>query len=489
MCVVLQFYTMTRTFLVLLGLRETCNMAESNARILVVDDEEPIRRGLARIISGLGHHVELAITAEEAIDKATVSPPDLVITDLQLPGRSGLELIADLNEQGIDATLVVLTAHGSIDSAIEATRRGVYDYLVKPVEPQRLSTVIMKGLERSAMRQEVQILRREMIRSGRYQRLVGKSPRMLELYRMIDQIAPTSASVLITGESGTGKEVVARTIHNLSPRAGARFIALNCAAIPETLLESEIFGHEKGSFTGATASRTGSFEIADKGTLFLDEIAEMPASLQSKLLRVLEERKVRRVGGTREIPIDVRVVAATNASVEERLKSGQFREDLYFRLNVFTLALPSLRDHLDDIPLLAQSFLEEYAQENQKTVVGFSEEALDVMRRFDWPGNVRELRNAVQRAVILCKGEEIQAGDLPPAVRPTIRRERGNPATLNVAIGTPLDEVERAVILETLQSCGGNKTRAASMLGISTKTLHLKLKVYRRPVEVEQEQG
>ncbi len=454
-------------------------MRSRGAKILIVDDEEPIRKGLARIISGLGHDVEVALSAEEALEKAASSHPDLVIADLQLPGRSGLDLIGDLNERGIDSTVVVLTAHGTIDSAIEATRRGVYDYIIKPIEIERLTTVIMKGLERAAMRQEVQLLRREMVRSGRFQQLVGKSPRMLELYRMIEQVAPTNASVLITGESGTGKEVVARTIHSLSPRASARFIALNCAAIPENLLESEILGHEKGSFTGATSSRIGSFEIADKGTLFLDEIAEMPVALQSKLLRVLEDRKVRRVGGTREVPVDVRVVAATNACVEDRLKSGQLREDLYFRLNVFTLRLPALREHPEDIPLLAQTFLHEYAQENNKAIVGFSDEALEIMRLFDWPGNVRELRNAVQRAVIVAKGEEIHAGDLPPAVRPIVRRDRSDSSALSIPVGTPLEEVERAMILETLNACGGNKTRAATMLGISTKTLHLKLKAYR----------
>jgi DNA-binding NtrC family response regulator len=450
----------------------------SGYRILVVDDEEPIRKGLARVITGLGHEVEVAESAEEALEKATSFTPDLVITDLQLPGRSGLDLIADLKDHGIESTPVVLTAHASIDSAVEATRRGVYDYLVKPIEPDRLATVILKGLERAAMRQEVLLLRREMIRNGRFQQLVGKAPRMLELYRLIDQIAPTQASVLITGESGTGKEIVARSIHNLSPRASSRFIALNCAAIPETLLESELFGHEKGAFTGATATRAGSFELADHGTLFLDEIAEMPAPLQSKLLRVLEERKVRRLGSTREIPIDVRLLAATNAVVEERLRTGQLREDLYFRLNVFTLTLPPLRDRIEDLPLLAASFLEEYAQENHKPIVGFDPEAIDLLRRYDWPGNVRELRNAIQRAVILCKGDEIRVQDLPPAVQPKVRRAAGQTATLSIAIGSRLEDIEKMVITETVRDCGGNKTRAAAVLGISPKTLHTKLKLY-----------
>ncbi len=447
-------------------------------RILVVDDEEPIRKGLARLITGMGFSVDLAADADEALAKVLASPPDLIITDLQLPGRSGLDFISDLQERSIEATLIVLTAHGTIDSAVEATRRGVYDYLTKPVESERLETVILKGLERAAMRQEVALLRREMVRSGRYQQLLGRSPAMLQLYRMIDQIAPSTAPVLITGESGTGKEVVARTIHTLSPRAAGRFVAINCAAIPETLLESEILGHEKGSFTSATSSRAGVFELAHEGTLFLDEIAEMPVSLQSKLLRVLEDHKVRRIGGSREIPVDVRVLSATNAKIADRLAAGAVREDLYFRLNVFTLNLPPLRERMEDVPLMAEAFLQEYAQENGKAVVGYSKEAMDLMLRYYWPGNVRELRNAVQRAVILCRGEEIQVGDLPPAVRPTIRTDPRKEGFLMVAVGTPLDEVEKAVILETLAACGDNKTRAAAVLGISAKTLHSKLKRY-----------
>ncbi len=467
-------------------------------RILVVDDEEPIRKGLARMITGLGHSVELAADAEEGLERALASPPDLIITDLQLPRRTGLEMVAELQEHGVESTFVVLTAHGSIDSAVEATRRGVYDYLTKPVDPERLEMVIMKGLERAVMRQEVIHLRREMVRSGRFQKLVGQTPPMLQLYRLIEQIAPSAAPVLITGESGTGKEVVARAIHNLSPRAGARFVAISCASIPESLLEDEILGHEKGAFTSASSPRAGVFELAHQGTIFLDEIAEMPVGLQSKLLRVLEDQRVRRIGGERETPIDARVLAATNARIEDRLADGTFREDLFFRLNVFNLQLPPLRDRLADLPLLAQSFLEEYAAENGKSVVGISSEAMEEMRNHAWPGNVRELRNVVQRAVILCPGAEIRPVDLPPAVRagsggrvgqyrpgdpfPAARPAFGGAAredgSIHLAVGTSLEEVERVVILRTLQACGDNKTRAASMLGISAKTLHSKLNRY-----------
>jgi len=453
---------------------------ERPRRILVVDDEELIRKGLSRIAKSLGHEVDVAADAEEALLLALSSPPDLVLTDLNMPGRSGLELVTDLRERGIEATFVVLTAFGSIDSAIDATRRGVYDYLMKPIDPERIQTVILKGLEHSRMQQEVQHLRREMRKSGRYQKLVGGTVAMQELYRMIDQLAPSNASVLITGESGTGKEVVARTIHDLSPRQPGHFVAINCAAIPENLLESEIFGHEKGAFTGATASRAGCFEHAHEGTLFLDEIGEMPASLQSKLLRVLEDGRIRRVGSAREIPVDTRVLAATNVDVEERLASGKLREDLYFRLNVFTLQLPPLRERTEDIPALASHFMQTFATENNKTLLGLSGNALELMLHYDWPGNVRELRNVMQRAVILCNEDEIQTHHLPPAVRPTVRRSQKSKEMLTVSFGTPLDTVEKEVILGTLDSCNGNKTRAASVLGITTKTLYSKLKRYGR---------
>ena len=469
-------------------------------RILVVDDEEGIRKGLARIITRLGHQVELAADAEEALARVQEAPPDLIVTDLQLPGRTGLELIAELQDRGCESTCVVLTAHGTIESAVEATRRGVYDYLTKPVDPERLETVLLKGLERAAMRQEVLLLRREMVRFGRLHKLVGKSPAMLELYRMIEQIAPSTAPVLITGESGTGKELVARAIHNLSSRATARFVPLSCAAVPETMLEDELFGHKKGAFTSASSARSGVFELADRGTILLDEIGEMPVGLQSKLLRVLEERRVRRIGGEDETPVDVRVLAATNADLAARMTEGTFREDLFFRLNVLALHLAPLRERREDIPLLAQTFLEEFSATDHKPVAGFTEEALQELVRHSWPGNVRELRNVIQRAVILSRESEIQPADLPPSVRqssgarpgqyrpgdpfPAVRSvpaAPGSPAGppgISVPIGLPLDDVERLVILRTLQACGDNKTRAASMLGISAKTLHVKLNRY-----------
>jgi len=448
-------------------------------RILVVDDHRAIREGLRLTLAEFGHgEIEEAPDAESAIQSILADPPDLTIVDLNLPGKSGLDLVAELQANGIQTTVVVLTGHGSIDSAVEATRRGVFDYLEKPVSPERLKAVVERGLEHTNMRREILRLRREMARSGRLDELVGRSPAMLQIYRLVDQVAPTNASVMITGESGTGKEVVARAIHRLSPRAARPLVAINCAAIPRELLESELFGHERGSFTGATAARTGCFEQAHGGSLLLDEIGDMPADLQSKLLRALENRSFRRVGGEREIQVDVRIIAATNANLDALVEERSLREDLFFRLNVFPIQVPSLRERQEDIPVLADHFLQLHLRENPSRVVGFSDAALRRMMVYSWPGNVRELRNVVQRAAILCPQEEIQPEHLPAGLRsgePSVR-----PAGRGVFVpsGTGLDEAERAIILDTLRVCGGNKPRAAEVLGISLKTLYTRLNRY-----------
>jgi DNA-binding NtrC family response regulator len=453
---------------------------EPDRKILVVDDHKTIRDGLRAWLGEFGYpNVEDAPDAETALEKVLIYPPDLIIVDLNLPGRSGLDLVGDLLQLGIETTIIVLTAHGSIDSAVLATRRGVFEYLSKPVPPERLKSAVDRGMERTALRREVRDLRREMMRAGRLPDLVGRTPVMLEIYRLIEHVAPTSASVMITGESGTGKEVIARALHRLSPRATRTLVAVNCAAIPSALLESELFGHERGSFTGATASRTGRFEEASGSTLFLDEIGEMPIELQSKLLRALEDRKVRRVGGDREIPIDVRIVSATNAPVEQLLQDGRLREDLYFRLNVFMIAIPPLRERPEDVGVLAEHFLQTHLKENPAArVVGFTDEAQRLMKAYSWPGNVRELRNAVQRAAILCGEGEILAEHLPSPVRggdPVVRRTvRG----VFIAPGTSMDEAEKAIIIETLRHCGGNKSRASEVLGISLKTLYTRLNLY-----------
>ncbi len=460
---------------------QNASFVEAPGRILVVDDDESIREGLSRVLAGEGYEVETAGDAETALRCLGALTPEVIITDLNLPGKDGLALISEIRELGIETTLIVLTGYGSIDTAIEATRQGVYDYLEKPVDRSRLVTSVRKGLERATLRREVLHLRREMVRSGRLQELVGGSAPMLEVYRLIEQVAPTNASVLVVGESGTGKELAARTIHAMSPRASSRLVAINCAAIPETLLESEIFGHEKGAFTGATSSRAGCFELAHEGTLLLDEIGEMPIDLQSKLLRVLEDGIVRRVGGSTELEVDVRVLAATNVPVERLVESGKLREDLYYRLNVFTLALPPLRDRREDVPLLAQHFLTKFVEENGGIVLGFADEAMSLLMAHDWPGNGRELRNVVERAVILCPEGEIGPHHLPKSVRGSRRVAESlaaTPGAVTIPVGSSIHDAERSLILETLEACGGNRTRTARILGITAKTLYSKLRRY-----------
>lgn len=452
---------------------------EHRHSILVVDDDESLCRGYQSTLTGFGHAVDTAPDAESALQQAIASLPDLIIMDLDLPGRSGLELVGDLQESGVEATMVVLTGTGSIPSAVEAMRRGVFHYLEKPIEMSLLRVVVEKGLERTALRREILELRREAMKTGRLQELVGRSPCMLELYRLIDQVAPSSAAVLITGESGTGKDLVARTLHRLSPRAARPFVAINCAAIPVTLLESEILGHERGAFTGATLARAGCFEQANGGTLFLDEIGEMPADLQSKLHRVLEDGKVRRVGGNREVTVDVRVVAATNADIGQMLEKGKLRPDLYYRLNVFPLHVPPLRERAEDIPILAEHFLERFRGESRAPIAGFSEAALALLGGQTWPGNVRELRNAIHRAVILCSGGEIQPENLPFGLRQRIAvapAEDGQ--TVIIPVGASAEEGERALILATLRAFDGDKPTAARILDLSLSTLYARLRGY-----------
>jgi DNA-binding NtrC family response regulator len=453
-------------------------MTKHRQRVLIVDDQEDLLRGVSRIVENLGHEVDTAPTAEEAYEMALSGSPDLVITDLNLPGQSGMDLLRRLSEAGVDTTTIVLTGYGTIDSAIEATRRGVYDYLLKPVRPKELEAVIRKALERASLREEVRSLRREMVRSGKFQQLTGRSSAMLKVFRLIEQVSPAEAPVLITGESGTGKELVARAIHAMSSRAKERLVAVNCAAIPDDLLESEMFGHEKGAFTGAVQARKGCFELAHEGTLFLDEIGDMPPRLQSKLLRVLESGTFQRVGGEREMHVDVRIVTATNAPLEQLIESGSFRKDLYFRLNVFHIALPPLRDRRDDIPLLVEQFIQQIAENEEADPAVFADETLELLRSHDWPGNVRELRNVVHRATIVSGGKEVRPTHLPPQIRPQISVDGGSDNALTIPIGVSIADVEKEMILRTLEAYDGNKTRTAATLGISTKTLYTKLQRY-----------
>jgi DNA-binding NtrC family response regulator len=444
----------------------------SGERVLIVEDEPSTRLGLTELVSTWGFTTESAADGEEALQRITAFRPSIVISDLVMPRMGGLELLRALKEEGTAITTVILTAQGTVETAVEAIKEGAYDYLTKPVDPQRLKILLDKIVERQDTLREVKVLRKQLREHGSFGKMIGNSPQMRKVYQTIEQAAPTQANVLIWGESGTGKELVAQTIHQLSPRGQMPFVPINCAAIPETLLESEIFGHEKGAFTGASDRREGCFELADRGTLFLDEIAEMTPATQVKLLRVLQERKFRRLGGRQEQTVDVRVIAATNVNPADAVKNGKLREDLYYRLNVFAIELPTLRQRKDDLSLLIQAFLGEFNDRNNKSVSAVDASAMRMLEQYNWPGNVREVRNVVERAVILSNGEFIEPKHLPPlvtdspdVVKPVIALEPG----------TTVEEAERRLILMTLEHTRDNKTRAAEILGISLKTLHNKL--------------
>ena len=441
-------------------------------RVLIVEDDPATRSGLAELVQAWGFQTDEAPDGEEAMRKVTTFRPAIVVSDLVMPRMGGLDLLRALHDQLSDITFILLTAQGTVESAVGAIKDGAYDYLSKPVDPQRLRILLQKAVERQTTLREVRQLRRQLREQGSFGRIIGNSPAIRTVYRVIEQAAPTSASVLISGESGTGKELIAQTIHELSPRATFPFVAINCAAIPETLLESEIFGHEKGAFTGAHDRRTGVFELAHRGTLFLDEIAEMMPATQVKLLRVLQERTFRRLGGRQEQSVDVRVIAATNVDPGQAVGSGKLREDLYYRLNVFAMELPPLRERREDIPLLVQTFLNEFNKHNGKAIRGVDQEAMYVLERYQWPGNIRELRNVIERATILADGEFIELKHLPPTL---VAKGEETLPTLTIAPGTTVDEAERRLILMTLEHTRNNKTRAAEVLGISLKTLHNKL--------------
>ncbi len=444
-------------------------------RVLIADDQEASRKGLAALIATWGYEVEDAGDGDEALAKAIEHNPAVVITDLVMPKRDGLGLLKALQAELPFTMVIIVTAHGTIETAVGATKEGAYDYLTKPVDVARLRLLVEKAIEKGEALREVNVLRRRVKAVWGHGRLVGTSKAMQAVFRQIDLAAPTSAPVLIAGESGTGKELAARTLHELSPRSQGPFVAVNCAAIPETLLESEIFGHEKGAFTGALDRRIGCFELAHQGTLFLDEISEMSPSLQAKFLRILQDGSLKRIGGKAELRVDVRVLAATNRDPAKSLKDGTLREDLYYRLNVFTLMLPPLRTRREDIPLLVQAFIEEFNAKYERKVRGVDDAALRFLVGHDWPGNVRQLRNALERAVIGCAGELLTVAELPaePGAEPA---DAVAAAAGRVAVR--LKDVERDVILKTLASVGNNKTRAAELLGISLKTLHNKLNRY-----------
>jgi DNA-binding NtrC family response regulator len=444
-----------------------------SARILAVDDERASCEALAEMLSAWGHKVECAFDGTDALKRAAEFRPDVVVSDVAMPETDGLWLLQALKEEHPDCPVILLTGQGTVEAAVAAVRQGAYDYIEKPLDIAKLKVVLANALERKETLREVQSLRRRLKQLGSSD-FIGQSAPMRRVFELIEKVAPSKASVAITGESGTGKEMVSRAIHNLSPRREKPFIAINCASIPATLIESELFGHERGAFTGADQRRPGVFEMAHGGTLFLDELGEIPIELQAKLLRVLEEGRLRRLGGKVEIEVDVRVLCATNRDLKAEIKAGRFREDLYFRLNVFQVALPPLRERREDVPILVQYFVEKFNGESAKRVHGVHPEAMEVLKNYEWPGNIRELRNAVERAVILCDGELILRDHLPPDMA-----GRGpDRQSFKVPYGLTLDVVEREYILGSLQRHGGNKARTAETLGVSEKTLYNKLNRY-----------
>jgi DNA-binding NtrC family response regulator len=484
-------------------------------KVLIVDDEASQRSGLAAMVSAWGMTPEVAAEGNEALLKLNTFPADVIITDLNMPGLDGFGFLQRLRDSGDMPPAIVLTAYGNVETAVKTVHElGAYWFLEKPIQPGSLEVLIRRAGSHAGLRAEKRTLERQLSYKGALGELVGTSPRMQEIFALLQQAGPSRACVLITGESGTGKELVARTVHALSPRRQGPFFAINCAALPETLIESELFGHEKGSFTGASERRAGCFEVAQHGTLLLDEIGEMPMATQAKLLRILEDSKVRRLGGKTEFEVDVRVVAATNKVPEEAVRGGHLREDLYYRLNVFHIHLPPLRERKEDIQSIAETLMNDLNRKHDCRVVEISAPVIESLQRHQWPGNVRELRNVLERAVILAGEGSIEMNHLPGFLQPrgvpptppavaapvpaapapptppvataSIPPPAGAPPaappddadSIRFTVGTTVEEAEKGLILRTLEHTRNNKTRAAEILGISLKTLHNKLKEY-----------
>jgi two-component system response regulator HydG len=446
--------------------------------ILVVDDDPSNRVTLERLLKREGYVVNHAESGREAMEVLRSNSIDLVLTDLKMPGMSGLDLLRAVRAVDPDVEVVVMTAYGTVETAVEAMKEGAYDFVAKPLRRLELVTTVKKALEKGALQVENRRLREQLTAVGEGE-IVGRSDVLRALLDEVEQVAPSDATVLLSGESGTGKGRIARLLHQMSRRRNGRMVTVNCAALPESLLESELFGYEKGAFTGAVSRKEGRFDLARGGTLFLDEITEISLPVQVKLLRVLQEGEYERVGGTETLAANVRVCAATNRDIEADVAAGRFRQDLFYRLNVIRLDVPPLRARDGDVPLLAQHFLHTFAVKNHKDIVGFTEEALDAMVAYTWPGNVRELENAIERAVVLSRDEVIGLEDLP---RP-VRQGKGGRAFLSFEVGTPLKHVERRMIEATLQKVGGDKSLAASLLGITART------IYRREAEWAEEES
>ncbi len=439
--------------------------------VLVVDDDASNLASVQKVLQREGFTVRTATDGRSALDALRAESVAVVVTDFQMPGMTGLDLLRTLKTVSPETDLILMTAYGTIEMAVEAMKGGAYDFVVKPFKRHDIVAPVRRAVEKQLLMAENRRLRAELDRSLGSRRIIGQSVAIRETLELVDQVAPSSATVLITGESGTGKELIARAIHDGSPRRNKPFVAINCAAIPDTILESELFGAEKGAFTGATQRREGRFERANHGTLFLDEIGEMAAHVQVKLLRVLQEGEIERLGGTQTVPVDCRIVAATNRDLAEDVAEGRFREDLYYRLNVITVRLPPLRERPDDVPLLAQHFLQTYAKKNNKLIKGIDGDAAEMLMAYGWPGNVRELENVMERAAVLARTDHITEGELPPKVR----TRGGAVRTISIPLGTPLEEVEQRLIAETLRMTKGDKRLASQLLGIATRTIYRKL--------------
>jgi DNA-binding NtrC family response regulator len=450
--------------------------------ILIVDDHEASADAMAELLADEGYSTYTAKDAEIGLTIVDEEAIDVVIADLVLPGVDGIDFLMMVKERWPEVPVIILTGYGSIETAVEATKRGAYEYLTKPVDFDKLSVVVNKALERRGIEIENRRLRAKLYDRYSFDKIIGKSKPMQEIYEIISRIAPTDASVLVSGESGTGKELIADAIHYNSRRREKPFVKINCAALAEGVLESELFGHEKGAFTGAIRRHRGVFEQADGGTLFLDEISEIPLPTQVKLLRVLQDGIFRRVGGDADLSADVRVIAATNVDLAELAGEKKFREDLYYRLKVVTIRVPPLRDRTEDIPLLVDAFIKEFAAKNKINIKGISDEALWLLRVYPWPGNIRELRNVVESMVVMADGKTLTGADVPPEIKRAASDDSGG-----VRVGMTVAEVERYIIEKTLDEVDGNRTRASQILGIGLRTLQRKLKQYaeedREPVE------
>lgn len=441
--------------------------------VLIIDDEENIRNGLAANFELEDYEVKTAANGKDGLDLVAKGDIDLVITDLRMDGISGEEVVKRVTTETPGIPVIVLTGHGSIDAAVDAMKSGAYDFLTKPLNLDQLNLIVKRALENRELSLQHKLLKEEIESSACLEQMIGRSAEMQKVFSMIKKVAPAKASVLITGESGVGKELVANAIHNLSGRKDKAFIKVHCAALSESLLESELFGHEKGAYTGADSMQKGRFELAHGGTIFLDEIGEINQNVQIKILRVLQEKTFERVGGEKSISVDVRIVAATNKNLEEEVKAGRFREDLYYRLNVVHLKVPSLKERKDDLPLLIDSFIKKFAAENEKEIIGIDSKAKAALLKYDWPGNIRQLQNCIESSVVMSNGKQIKLEDLPLSVSEYTGQE-----AISIPMGISLEDAEKIIIMQNLSANKGNKSKTADILGIGRKTLHRKLNEY-----------